>query len=72
MIANSMYKILVAELKKLSPQMRNKLAELKETGANLPRRTDIVWHMLLQSMSGMGIHLGMLDMDDEYLILATI
>ena len=49
---------LIAALMNVSDEMRMKLNELRQVGAQLVAREDIVWHILLQSMSGMGNNRG--------------
>ncbi len=49
---------LVEALRSPSQEMREKLDSLKRIGMELSNRADLVWHMLLQSMSGMGNNRG--------------
>jgi hypothetical protein len=49
---------LIAALMNISDEMRMKLNELRQIAAQLVARDDIVWYILLQSMSGMGNNRG--------------
>lgn len=50
--------ILVNSLRNLTPEMKEKLDSLRVVGEELLQREDIVWHILLQSLSGMGNNRG--------------
>jgi len=49
---------LISALRNIPSYMREKIESLKDIGADLSKRNDIVWHMLVQSMSGMGNNRG--------------
>jgi hypothetical protein len=49
---------LVEALRNAPRRMREKLDSLKRMGEDLSNRPDLIWHMLLQSMSGMGNNRG--------------
>jgi hypothetical protein len=49
---------LIEALRNTPRSMREKLDSLKPIGQDLSNRADLVWHMLLQSMSGMGNNRG--------------
>jgi hypothetical protein len=49
---------LVEALRNPPAPMREKLDSLKRIGKDLSNRIDLVWHMLLRSMSGMGNNRG--------------
>lgn len=49
---------LIEALRAVKPEMLKTLEHLREEGSRLRNRPDVVWHMLLQSFSGMGNNRG--------------
>jgi hypothetical protein len=45
---------LVDSLRQITPEMRKRLAVMKEEGRRDIERPDIVWHMLLESFATLG------------------
>ncbi len=45
---------LIRLLKNITPKMKSKLEEIKKEGRKDSKRSDLIWHLLLQSFSTMG------------------